>query len=135
MLITFIRFLLARANTIRILFAFNASAASVHWFGIANRCFSLVCIDYRLWTRGYDVYTPNKIAVAHDYYDTMPGVAQNLAQVGAVLVNCVNAVIVVSEVGLISLHNCSTISRFWSTVGAAVWWVFIIVLTRCHLFA
>jgi hypothetical protein len=30
-----------------------------------------------MWTRGYDVYTPNKIAVAHDYYDKMPGVASN----------------------------------------------------------
>jgi hypothetical protein len=31
----------------------------------------LSCILHRLWTRGYDVYTPNKIAVAHDYYDKM----------------------------------------------------------------
>jgi homoserine dehydrogenase len=42
---------------------------------------------YRLWTRGYDVYTPNKVAVAHDYYDVMPGAEQNVAKVraGAVL--------------------------------------------------
>jgi hypothetical protein len=36
------------------------------WF-----CSALSCIVHRLWTRGYDVYTPNKIAVAHDYYDKL----------------------------------------------------------------
>ena len=32
---------------------------------------------HRLWTRGYDVYTPNKVAVAHDYYDKMTGASLN----------------------------------------------------------
>jgi homoserine dehydrogenase len=40
-------------------------------------------VFYRLWTRGYDVYTPNKVAVAHDYYDVMPGAEQNVAKVSA----------------------------------------------------
>ena len=28
-------------------------------------------MPFRLWTRGYDVYSPNKIIVVHDYHNAM----------------------------------------------------------------
>jgi len=35
----------------------------------------------RLWTRGYDVYSPSSIAVTHDYFNVMEGAAKNKANI------------------------------------------------------